>query len=155
MSLRKAFSTSSHLEEKGVALQLGNTRITMKRTGSSSNAKFNAGLQSIHREFKIAMENELMSEKRVRLRLVSEFVEHVVTDWETNVGDESNENWVDGIEAPGWDDDKPETRTVVPFTSENAISAFLEMEDLFKACFDFSKDKANYLRALLDLQAKN
>lgn len=155
MSLRKAFATSDALEKNGVALSLGNTRITMLRTGSSVNSKFNAAMQAIHREHKIALDNDLMSDRLARGKLAKAFATHVVTDWETNVGTDDNEDWRDGIEAPGWNDDDQSTKQVVPATLENIIAAFMEMEDLFRECLAFSRDHKNYRAALLDEIAGN
>lgn len=155
MSLRKAFATSNELEKNGVALQLGNTRITMLRTGTSVNSKFNAAVQRIHRDNKIAIENDLLSDMKSRKLFVEAFANYVITDWETNIGTEANEKWVDGIEAPGWDDDKPETKQVVENTVSNVIAALLEMEDLLRECVRFAADHKNFRAALLDEIAKN
>lgn len=155
MSLRKAFATSTELETRGVALTLGNTRITMLRTGTSVNSKYNAAIQRIYRENKIAVDNDLMSDGKSRRLLAEVFAKFVITDWETNVGTETDEKWVDGIEAPGWDDNIPETKQVVENTLANVTATLIEMEDLFRECVEFAQDHKNYRASILDEIAKN
>lgn len=149
MSLRKQFKTSTKLENEGIWLELGNTRVRVARAGGS-NQKYNAAMERVSKEHKRAIANELLTSKQSMNILREVYIDTIIKGWQTNVApeDAAEEEWVDGIEADDGDE-------LLEVTAENIKAVLIELPDLFMEIKQ-AADKLNYYQqSILDEAVKN
>jgi len=146
-SLRKAFKTSPKLETEGIFLELANARIKVRRAGGANTA-FNNAMSKIAEQHKRAIATGLITDEKAKQVLYEVYAEHVVIDWETNLGTEANPVWAQGIEPEDGDD-------LLPVTFENVVAFFREMPDFFLEVKETAESVQNFREALVKHIAGN
>ena len=153
MGLYKSIKTNDKLEQEGIWLHVGGTRIRLARAGGK-NTKFITAVEKVARENKRAL--EFMNESSSRKLYFKLYAEHVVLDWLTEDAkgtlDEmgqataednfEGERYVRGISGP---DD-----VVVDFNKENVLKTFDDLPDLFIMIKQTAEDPSLYRQELLD-----
>ena len=139
-SIRSAFKASDKLENEGVFLEMGNTRIRLARAGGS-NTGFNAAMAEAAEKHQRALKNGLLTPEGMKKIAFPVWAKHVVKSWETNLGTEENPEWKDGI-----DDGKG---GVEPASFDNIVAFFHEVPDWFLECKTFSEDIQYYRESLV------
>ena len=142
MSLREQFKTDQTLERQGVVLDYGTTRVTIARAGGA-NRDFARVLEAKTRPFKRAIQTETMDNVKARELIMETYVDAVIRDWQTKVGDE----WKQGIEGPSGE--------LVPFTKENVLAVLKELPDLFDDIQAQANKAALYRQVVLEADAGN
>lgn len=153
MSLRRKLTTAPRLETEGVTLQLENTRVKLARAGGV-NQKYNSAMVEWQKKNKSALALDAIPLEKNKNDLIEFYADTIVLNWETGVkpgpddfGAQVDENgyiWKVGIESP----DDP--NVVLPFTRENVIAYFKDVNDFFIECKNFAENGQNYRQALLN-----
>lgn len=153
MGLYKTMKTSDRLEEKGIWLDIGETRILLARAGGK-NTKFTAAAEKLAREHKRSL--ELIGEKQGRKLFAKIYSENVVLDWLTKIDggslDEDGEVITDdkfagdryerGISGP---DDK-----LIEFSVENVLKTFDDLPDLLVMVKQTAEDASLFRQSLIE-----
>lgn len=145
-SLRNAYKTSPKLETEGVYFETGNTRVRLRRAGGANTA-YNMAMAKLVKEHKRAIDLELIGETKASRLLYDLYAEHVVTEWETNIGTDDAPEWVAGI-----DDGNGGT---LPATFDNIVQTFTEIPDYFVECKQFAEGLQYYRENLISDTVKN
>lgn len=150
MSMYENFKTDEDLERKGVEVDYGDFRVTLARAGGA-NAKYQKVMEALSKPYRRAIQTETLSNE-VALDLVrTAYARAIVLRWETVVGRENGERqWEIGIEAPPESGEK-----LLPFTTENVITTFERLPEIFNSIQRDAGNWALYRQAVLEEDAGN
>jgi len=118
MSLYKSFSTDKKLEQEGIKIDYGTTRITIARAGGS-NKQYELALTRKTKPYRRAMSNGSLPNEVAAKILLETYVDTIILGWEELV----EEKWKFGImDADG---------KLLPFNEKNVTKALQDLPDLF------------------------
>lgn len=146
-SLRNALKTSPQLEKDGIWLERGNTKVKLRRAGGTNTA-FNMAMANVMNEYGSAIKHNLLSNEKANEILYETFAEHVVVDWQTNVGTEIQPEWITGIEGA------TEGETL-PVTFDNIVAYWRDVPAWFIECKETAENIQFYRQALVAKIAGN
>jgi hypothetical protein len=141
MGLRKLFKTDEKVEQQGVWLDYGDTRIRIARAGGA-NKKFAKVLDKKTKPYRRALASGTMDNDRANNILRETYAESVVLDWQTKVGDE----WKPGIDP---EDAGLPAGDLLPVNSDNVLLALTALPDLYQDIMSQAQSIALF-RAELD-----
>jgi len=143
MGMYDNFKMDEKSENDGIILEYDESfRVTVKRAGGSNKA-YDKSVERKTKKIKRALENDLVSNDRVLQILMEVYAETIVTNWETMQDGE----WVQGIEGP--DGERLE------FNSENVLSTFKNLPDLFLSIKEDASKASLFREALREQDSKN
>lgn len=162
MALFKNYKTDKDLERTGIVYTPDSgTAITIARAGGN-NVKFAKALEIKTKPYRRQIEAGTLDPKLDRQMMAEVFAETVVKNWETLVGEEGEEQLVQGIEA---DPDnlsayqgEPQEHgdlILVPFNKHNVVETLLALPDVFRDMQAEANRTANFLDANRKDDAKN
>lgn len=125
MGLQKQFATDKSLEQKGLVVDYGDTRVRVARAGGA-NQRFARVLDAKTRPLRRAIAAGSLDEERGSQILMEVFAETVVLGWETR-GEDGE--WRPGIAS---EDAGEEPGELLPVTAENMVRVFRHLPDFFE-----------------------
>lgn len=130
----KTFATNKESEEKGIELIFGDAKFIVKRAGAS-NKPFTLSMSNFYKKNKFQLENQLLSEEKLRPELAKIYFRHISLGWE-------------GVEDP-------ETDLKLEHNEENFVRIMTEFPEFFETYRDQCSNRANFQREELESEAKN
>ncbi len=124
MGLRKLFKTDERVENDGVVLDYGDTRIRIARAGGA-NKRYAKLLDKMTKPIRRAIAAGTLDNERAMEILMEAYAKTVVLGWETRADDQ----WVPGI-SPA--DAGVDGKNLLPLTPENCLLVFKNLPDLFQ-----------------------
>jgi len=157
MGLRKTFATDSQVENKGVVLEYGDTRIRIARAGGA-NKKFALALNEATRPLRRAIAADAVDSDQQRDILVQVYVDTVILSIENRVHAPGNDEpqWQRGILHADIGVEKAEgDANLLPDTKANILKLLVALPELFN---DIQQQAQNYALFKADIDeelAKN
>lgn len=124
MGLRKLFKTDEKVEQQGVWLDYGETRIRIARAGGA-NKKFAKVLDKKTKPYRRALASGTMDNDRADTLLRETYAEAVILDWQTKV----NGEWKPGIDP---EDANLPAGDLLPVNSDNVLLALTALAELYR-----------------------
>lgn len=147
MSLRKTFKTDATAETEGVWMDVAINdhngkpiRIKLARMGPS-NKRYTKALNAATKPHQSAIQNDAFDNELARKMLQGVFAETVLLDWDNLPKSELTGNDADA--------------ELLPFSKENAIALFDEMQDLYDDWEGRANRAAAFREKELETAAKN
>jgi hypothetical protein len=123
MGLRKLFKTDEKIEQQGLWLDYGDTRIRIARAGGA-NKKFAKVLDRKTKPYRRALAAGTMDNDRADTILRETYAESVILDWQTKVGGD----WISGIDP---EDAHLPAGELLPVNSDNVLLVLTALADLY------------------------
>ena len=143
MGLFSDFKNDDSAEKDGQWFQYGNnTRIKIARAGGA-NKVYQKRLDAVSRPYRRQIATDTLTNEQATDILMQVYASVLVKGWETK----RDERWESGIEN--------EEGELVQFNTDNVLSTFRSLPDLFTMVRDDAQKGAHYRANLMEEAAKN
>ncbi len=148
MGMYSQFKTDKALESKGIVIDYGDFGVTIARAGSA-NSKFVRNHEFLTKPVRRLIEQEILPREREMAINRELYAKSVVLNWEVKDGvdKDGQDKWKQGIEGPDG--------ATLPFTEENVISTFENLQDLFSDITVQATNMKLFLASNREADAKN
>jgi hypothetical protein len=123
-NLHSLFSSNKDYEKDGVEFVISNTcSMVVRRFGGANVERVKSANAKYYKPYARIIQNGAMPEDQQRSLMIRAFVDACIVSWKGVCDDEGKE---------------------IPFTIDNAVKLFTELDELFESIFEYANDVKTY-----------